>query len=89
MSKEKAKNELAALDESTSKSDRVISKVIQHRIRYFSDGVVIGSKDFVDSFFQKSKHRFGPKRTTGARKPRGALSPLKNQLSTVRDFQEP
>ena len=92
MSKEKAERELAALDESASKSskgDLAISKVIQHRIRYFSDGVVIGSKGFVDSFFQKSKHRFGPNRTTGARKPRGALSPLKNQLSTVRDFQEP
>ena len=80
MSKEKAESELAALNQSKgqskndqNKSDLAISKVIQHRIRYFSDGVVIGSKDFVDSFFHKSKHRFGPKRTTGARKPRGAL----------------
>ncbi|WP_411847608.1 transposase [Roseibacillus persicicus] len=89
MSKEKAENEISALEQSTSKSDRVISKVIQHRIRYFSDGVVIGSKDFVDSFFNQTKHRFGSKRTTGARKPRGALSPLKSQLSTVRDFQIP
>ncbi|MGJ8723635.1 MAG: transposase [Roseibacillus sp.] len=90
MNKEKAESELAALDQSTSntsKGDLAISKVIQHRIRYFSDGVVIGSKGFVDSFFQKSKHRFGPNRTTGARKPRGALSPLKHQLFTVRDFQ--
>ena len=92
MSKENAERELAALNESTSntaKGDLAISKVIQHRIRYFSDGVVIGSKGFVDSFFHKSKHRFGPNRTTGARKPRGALSPLKNQLSTMRDFQDP
>ena len=71
--KEKAESKLAALDESTSKSDSVISKVIQHRSRYFSNGVVIGSKDFVNSFFHKPKDRFGPKRTTGARKPRGAL----------------
>ena len=95
MSKEKAESELAALNQSKgqskneqNKSDLAISKVIQHRIRYFSDGVVIGSKDFVDSFFHKSKHRFGPKRTTGARKPRGALSPLKNQLNTLRDLQD-
>ena len=40
-----------------------------------SDLVVIGSKDFVDTFFKKS------------RKPRGALSPLKDQLYSVRDFQ--
>lgn len=92
MSKEKAERELAALEKShggASKGDLAISKVIQHRIRYFSDGVVIGSKGFVDSFFHKSKHRFGPNRTTGARKPRGALSPLKNQLTTIRDFQGP
>lgn len=92
MSKEKAEKELAALEKShggASKGDLAISKVIQHRIRYFSDGVVIGSKGFVDSFFHKSKHRFGPNRTTGARKPRGALSPLKNQLTTIRDFQGP
>ena len=64
-----------------------ISKVIQHRIRYFSDGVIIGSKGFVDGFFKSSRKRFGPKRTSGARKPRGALSPLNQKLYSIRDLQ--
>lgn len=96
ISQKQAKKELATLagqdsSEPSAKksSDRAISKVIQHRIRYFSDGVVIGSKDFVDTFFKASRKRFGPKRTSGARKPRGSLSPLKNKLYSVRDFQEP
>ena len=84
MSKAKTETELSALEEGTS--DLVVSKVIRHRIRYFSDGVIIGSKDFVDTFFKKSRKRFGPKRTSGARKPRGALSPLKEQLYSVRDL---
>ena len=71
--KAQAEAELTTLEEGTS--DLVISKIIRYRIRYFSDGVVIGSKDFVDTFFKKS------------RKPRGALSPLKDQLYSVRDFQ--
>ena len=85
MPKAQAEAELTALEERTS--DLVVSKVIRHRIRYFSDGVVIGSKDFVDTFFKKSRKRFGPKRTSGARKPRGALSPLKDQLYSARDFR--
>ena len=85
MPREQAEAELATLEE--RKGDLAVSKVIQHRIRYFSDGVIIGSKDFVDNFFKGSRKRFGPKRTSGARQPRGALSPLKNQLYSMRDFQ--
>jgi len=38
------------------------------RIRYFSDGAVLGSRSFVDSFFECERSRFGDKRETGARK---------------------
>ena len=37
------------------------------RIRYFNDGAVLGSKQFVETLFQKHRDRFGPKRETGAR----------------------
>jgi len=37
------------------------------RVRYFSDGVVLGSKDFVENVFQKYRVEFGRKRKTGAR----------------------
>jgi len=41
------------------------------RVRYFSDGMVIGSKNFVDDVFQKRRHLFGAKRKTGARSMMG------------------
>jgi hypothetical protein len=40
------------------------------KVRYFSDGVVLGSQVFVEDIFQKHKDQFGLKRKTGARKPR-------------------
>ena len=40
------------------------------KVRYFSDGVVLGSQVFVEDVFQKHRNQFGLKRKTGARKPR-------------------
>jgi len=40
------------------------------KVRYFSDGVVLGSQIFVEDVFQKHRDQFGLKRKTGARKPR-------------------
>ena len=46
-------------------------KMLRCRIRYFTDGAVIGTRSFVDEAFVKSRARFGPKRTTGARRMSG------------------
>ena len=48
------------------------SVMLRHRVRYFVDGVVIGSRGFVEEVFVRCRERFGPKRQTGARKLRGA-----------------
>jgi hypothetical protein len=40
------------------------------RVRWFSDGVAIGSKGFVEGVFTKCRQHFGPKRKDGARKLR-------------------
>ena len=85
MKKEMAEEEIAALER--QESDLAISKLIHHRIRYFSDGVVIGGREFVDDFFNGNRERFGGKRKTGARKPRGALSGLKGKLWSLRDLK--
>ncbi len=37
------------------------------KVRYFSDGMAVGSRNFVDRVFEKSRARFGKKRTSGAR----------------------
>jgi putative transposase len=57
-----------------------ISKVIQCRVRYFTDGAVIGSKMFVNDVFSRSRERFGPWRKDGARRPRGALNDLAGEI---------
>jgi len=48
-----------------------IAEVLLHKIRYFSDGVVLSSAEFVNRAFERERHRFGPKRKDGARKMRG------------------
>ena len=46
-------------------------QVLRCRVRYFSDGAVLGSRAFVDAFFARERWRFGPKRESGARQIRG------------------
>jgi REP element-mobilizing transposase RayT len=41
--------------------------LLRCRVRYFSDGLVLGTKSYVDGVFEKYRGQFGPKRTSGAR----------------------
>jgi putative transposase len=62
------------IEEEIKKDGHVpIWKVLRCRIRYFSDGAVLGSRSFVDSFFESERSRFGEKRETGARKLRVSM----------------
>jgi REP element-mobilizing transposase RayT len=65
-----------------------IARMLQHRIRYFTDGAVIGSRIFVDEAFAKSRTRFGPKRNSGARKMRGDASAAGTLLYSMRDLRK-
>lgn len=49
-----------------------LRQVIRLRVRYFTDGGVLGSAAFVDSVFERHRERFGLKRKTGARRMREA-----------------
>lgn len=54
------------------------------RVRYFSDGVALGSKEFVEKVFIRYRSQFGTKRQTGARPMRfGEWS----NLCTLRDLR--
>jgi len=86
MKKEDAEKELARLREADAR-DLKIAKVIRCRVRYFTDGAVIGSRSFVDGIFQRTRECFGPKRKDGARRPRGALGELKGDLWSLRDLK--
>jgi hypothetical protein len=49
-----------------------MGEVLYCQIRYVSDGVALGSREFLEDFFEGRKEIFGPARKTGARKMKGA-----------------
>ena len=59
------------------------TEMLRHRVRYFVDGTAIGSKEFLEDVFERSRERFGPARTSGARKLRGFAT----RLHSLRDLQ--
>ena len=65
-----------------------IARMLKYRIHYFTDGAVIGSKLFVEEAFAKSRERFGPRRSSGARKMRGHASPATPYLWSMRDLRK-
>jgi REP element-mobilizing transposase RayT len=85
MKRERSEEELRALE--TRRQDLKISEVIRHRVRYFTDGAVIGGRGFVDEVFRECRDRFGGNRTSGARKPRGALGSMAGTVWTARDLR--
>jgi hypothetical protein len=58
------------------------AELLRCRVRWFSDGVAIGSKGFVEGIFARCRGHFGAKRKNGARKVRedaaGTLHALRN-----------
>ena len=87
MKKEAVEAELTQLEQGR---DVALGKMLRLRVRYFSDGAVIGSRAFVDGVFQACRDRFGEKRTSGARKLRGhaAAAAAAGLLWSVRDLQK-
>jgi hypothetical protein len=61
----------AELERLQSGRDVALGRMLRFRVRYFTDGAVIGSRGFVDEVFGLCRDRFGPKRKSGARKLRG------------------
>jgi REP element-mobilizing transposase RayT len=47
------------------------AQLLRCRVRYFTDGLVIGSVGFVESFFRARRELFGPRRKSGARRMAG------------------
>jgi REP element-mobilizing transposase RayT len=78
---------LESKDNGTVLKDLGIAKMLRCRVRYFTDGAVIGSKEFVNEAFANARERFGPKRKDGARTMRGSGSGAKGQLWSMRDLR--
>lgn len=47
------------------------AEALRVRVRYFTDGMALGSTEFVDSVFAEFRDHFGSRRKTGARNLRG------------------
>jgi REP element-mobilizing transposase RayT len=48
------------------------AEVIRCRVRYFTHGAVLGSAAYVEKIYRANRQHFGTKRTSGARKMKGA-----------------
>ena len=59
-------------------------EILRLRLRHMTDGVVLGSKGFVNEIFALHREKFGPKRQSGARPIRGL--PL-GGLNSLRDLR--
>lgn len=47
-----------------------LQEALRCRVRYFTDGMAIGGKDFGERYFADNRPLFGPKRKSGSRKMR-------------------
>ena len=65
-----------------------LGKMLRCRIRYFTDGAVIGSRSFVNEAFARSRERFGGKRKDGARRMKGAAGAASGRIWSLRDLRK-
>jgi hypothetical protein len=75
------------LSEETALPDLGMAGMLRCRVRYFTDGAVIGSKEFVNEAFEAARERFTSKRKDGARRLRGSGKPAAGWLWSVRDLR--
>jgi len=82
----------AAVDEEMERLQRsrdvAIGKMLRCRVRYFTDGAVIGSRSFVDEVFRRCRERFGGARKDGARRLRGTAAAAAGVLWSLRDLKK-
>jgi REP element-mobilizing transposase RayT len=62
-----------------------LAQMLRCRIRHLTDGLVIGSRSFVDDYFDNAKLSFGAQRKSGARKIKGADT---DGLYSMRDLKK-
>jgi hypothetical protein len=62
-------------------------KMLRCRVRYFTDGAVIGSKEFVNEAFAGARDRFTERRKDGARRLRGNAKEAAGLLWSARDLR--
>jgi len=61
-----------------------LGQVLRLRVRHLTDGVFLGSKEFVNEMFARHRDRFGSRRKDGARPIRGVALP---DIRVMRDLR--
>ena len=61
-----------------------VGQVLRLRVRHMTDGVILGSKEFVNQMYSRHRERFGARRKDGARPIRGVPLP---HISVLRDLR--
>jgi putative transposase len=67
--------------------DLGMAVMLMKRVRYFTDGAVIGSKEFVNEAFAGARDRFTERRKDGARRMRGSGAVASGTLWSMRDLR--
>ena len=78
---------LEAADNGTVLPDLKMAAMLRCRVRYFTDGAVIGSKTFVNDAFAATRERFTERRRDGARRLKGNGKAAAGVLWSVRDLR--
>jgi REP element-mobilizing transposase RayT len=78
---------LASEDNETVLPDLGMAAMLMKRVRYFTDGAVIGSKEFVNEAFAGARERFSERRKDGARRMRGSGKAAAGTLWSMRDLR--
>ncbi len=78
---------LSSKDNETVLPDLGMAGMLMKRVRYFTDGAVIGSKEFVNEAFAGARERFSERRKDGARRMRGSGAAAAGTLWSMRDLR--
>ena len=78
---------LESKENGTVLPDLGMAAMLLNRVRYFTDGAVIGSRVFVDEVFRSARSRFSARRRDGARRMRGGGAAAAGVLWSVRDLR--
>jgi hypothetical protein len=60
-----------------------LAETLRHRVTYFTAGVALGRRAFVDSFFEARRDQFDPRRKLGERPMKGGT------FAGLRSFRAP
>jgi REP element-mobilizing transposase RayT len=78
---------MEARDNGTVLADLNLAAMLRCRVRYFTDGAVIGSREFVNEAFAAARERFTERRKDGARRMKGNGKAAAGVLWSVRDLR--